>query len=86
MNNLQLFRMYQRFKYRQTTAYGNYRLCGDDLALANWEKWYDLSQSACEELENRLTPPADDSLQRRNDAVRFCARLGLFTPDGRISQ
>ncbi len=54
MNNLQLFRMYQRFKQREKIANYNYKLYNDDLAIADWCKWIDLSQSACEELERRL--------------------------------
>ena len=78
MNNLQLFRMYQRFKQRQTIANYNYSVCEDDLALADWEKWYDLSGSACEELEKRLTPPAGGSSQHFNDAVAYWAQPTLY--------
>ena len=83
VNNLQLFRMYDRFKDQESLADYDYRPGNNDL-WANWQKWHGLAERTAAELEKRLVPPADDSLQRRNDAVRFCARLGLFTPDGRI--
>ena len=95
MNNLQLFRMYRRFRHTRNDATirrGWDRKGSPNLGIAvdsdkyarEWQKWQTLSEMTREELEKRLTPPADDSLQRRNDAVRFCARLGLFTPDGKI--
>ena len=100
VNNLQLFRMYDRFItanahalsgrarfgpdfYRGDEAINGILMHADRYAR-DYQKWWRLAESARVELEKRLTPPADDSLQRRNDAVRFCARLGLFTPDGRI--
>ena len=77
MNNLQLFRMYRRFKQRQIIAAHRYRLDSNDL-WADWEKWDGLSWRARKEMEKRLTPPAAGSLQHFNDAVSYWAQPTLY--------
>ena len=55
MNNLQLSRMYQRFRNKRATAGWRYRP-DDHESYVNWIKWDSLSIRTAVELEKRLAP------------------------------
>ena len=89
MNNLLLFRMYQRFRrWRKhaSVCRGYDRRGNPDLGIAvdsdryacEWQKWETLSEMTREALEKRLAPPADDSLQHFADAVAYWAQPTLY--------
>ena len=91
MNNLQLFRMYQRFRRACECAEESRRFyyrqefhplmgiaVAKDEYAREWQKWNKLGKSAATELERRLTPPTEGSLQHFNDAVSYWAQPTLY--------
>ena len=82
MNNLQLFRMYQRFERKQAIASYKYRTGGgDNNVWEDWVKWCILSLNAAEELVKRLAPPANDNLQHFHNAVAYWTQPTLYECD-----